>query len=173
MLDTAVRPGEVCRLRLGDINFEQRKARIRNHEDRKDGKQQYGGMIKDGEPRTVYFTKETAEYLKSWLTERANLAAIHKIKHDCVFLARDGEPMNPDLMNVMFDRIKRANKLDYPFFPYIMRHTSITMMVQSGVPLNTVMRIAGHSSLQVTDKYVTTDEEADRRIFNERFMAAL
>jgi integrase len=52
-----------------------------------------------------------------------------------------------------------------PFEPYILRHTSLTRLAQSGCDAFTLAKIAGHSSITITQRYVHAQADAIDRAF--------
>ena len=52
-----------------------------------------------------------------------------------------------------------------PFEPYILRHTALTQLAQAGVDVFTLARIAGHSSITITQRYVHPQADAIERAF--------
>lgn len=57
-------------------------------------------------------------------------------------------------MDKSFSRAAKAAKLDPKLVtPHIMRHTAITRLVQSGVDLLTIMKISGHKSVSMVQRY--------------------
>lgn len=53
-----------------------------------------------------------------------------------------------------------------PFPPYVLRHTALTRLGESGCDAFTLARIAGHSSISMTMKYVHPQAEAIQRAFD-------
>ena len=51
------------------------------------------------------------------------------------------------------------------FEPYILRHTALTRFAESGCDVFTLARIAGHSSITITQRYVHPQEDAVDRAF--------
>jgi integrase len=51
------------------------------------------------------------------------------------------------------------------FEPYILRHTALTQLAQAGVDVFTLARIAGHSSITITQRYVHPQADAIERAF--------
>ena len=51
------------------------------------------------------------------------------------------------------------------FQPYCLRHTALTRLAESGVDAFTVMRIAGHSSITITQRYIHPQADAVERAF--------
>jgi integrase len=52
-----------------------------------------------------------------------------------------------------------------PFPPYVMRHTALTRLAESGCDPFTLARIAGHSSITITQRYCHPQAEAIERAF--------
>ncbi len=53
-----------------------------------------------------------------------------------------------------------------PFEPYCLRHTFLTRLAESGCDAFTLAKIAGHSSIRMTERYVHPQAEAIGRAFN-------
>jgi integrase len=54
-----------------------------------------------------------------------------------------------------------------PFPPYVLRHTALTRLGESGCDAFTLARIAGHSNIQITMRYVHPQAEAIQRAFKK------
>lgn len=52
-----------------------------------------------------------------------------------------------------------------PFVPYILRHTALTNLAKKGADAHTLARIAGHSSIVITMRYVHPQADAIERAF--------
>ena len=52
-----------------------------------------------------------------------------------------------------------AKKLDIKLTPHILRHTSATLALQSGMPITQVQKMLGHSSVNTTQIYAETSQE--------------
>jgi integrase len=59
------------------------------------------------------------------------------------------------------------------FQPYILRHTALTQLAKSGCDAFTLARIAGHSSITITQRYVHPQADAIERAFLEVGQSAL
>ena len=60
---------------------------------------------------------------------------------------------------------KRGTKKLVPFQPYILRHTALTQLAQAGCDAFTLARIAGHSSITITQRYIHPQADAIERAF--------
>jgi len=54
-----------------------------------------------------------------------------------------------------------------PFEPYCLRHTALTKLADAGCDAFTLARIAGHSSIRVTERYVHPQAEAIELAFQK------
>jgi len=60
---------------------------------------------------------------------------------------------------------KQDGKELIPFQPYILRHTALTQLAQAGCDAFTLARIAGHSSITITQRYIHPQADAIERAF--------
>jgi integrase len=60
-----------------------------------------------------------------------------------------------------------------PFPPYTMRHTALTRLADSGCDAFTLAKIAGHSSITITQRYCHPQAEAVQRAFDKVSLNAL
>jgi integrase len=89
-----------------------------------------------------------------------------------VFANRDGQPYQGTSINHLH-RDAVASKVEgkrKPIFPgdfvlHSLRHTMLTRLGESGVDAFTIMRIAGHSSIVVSQRYIHPTPEAVERAF--------
>ena len=67
----------------------------------------------------------------------------------------DGKPLTGDGLRAMFARMKESDPSSFTggIYPHRFRHTSITRLLRSRVPLRSVQRYAGHSDPQTTLRY--------------------
>ena len=52
-----------------------------------------------------------------------------------------------------------------PFEPYCLRHAALTNLAAAGCDANTLARIAGHSPIQITMRYIYPQADAIERAF--------
>jgi integrase/recombinase XerD len=128
MLDTATRMSEVATLQWQQLDLKDGSAKV---------------LGKGNKERFVFVSDQTVKYLRAW-------AVIRGTADGSVFW------LKPAGIRMLFDRIKKNTGLGV-FHPHQIRHTAITMFVRKNVDLHTVRRIAGHSTLTVTEKYLSLD----------------
>ena len=59
------------------------------------------------------------------------------------------------------------------FQPYVLRHTALTQLAEAGCDVFTLARIAGHSSITITQRYVHPQADAIERAFQQVEQKAL
>jgi len=59
------------------------------------------------------------------------------------------------------------------FQPYVLRHTALTQLAEAGCDVFTLARIAGHSSITITQRYVHPQADSIERAFQQTAKAAL
>ena len=70
---------------------------------------------------------------------------------------------HPDNVRKMFHAI--VTRLDYKYRLHDLRHSAISYMLDSGVPLHVVQKTAGHASVVTTMLYVhVRDDISDREL---------
>jgi integrase len=66
------------------------------------------------------------------------------------------------------EEAKKNNRAELkPFEPYCLRHTALTRLAESGCDAFTLARIAGHSSITITQRYCHPQADAIERAFSK------
>lgn len=135
---TGWRQGEILSLKWNQIDRMNRYARI--------------DTSKNGEPRTVYFDDELAGSIEALWSRRKDLRSFC----DHVFLEKSGK--NPVLR---FDKAWRtackAAGVDRIF--HDLRRTAVRNMVRAGVPEGVAMKISGHRTRAVFERYNIVNDQ--------------
>ncbi len=107
---------------------------------------------KSRKPRTVPVTKRLA----------AALSAIKatKLRGPYVLSREDGEAFGPEWMQETMERLARNAKLTDCGW-HTLRHTFCTRLAMRGVPPSTIQKLAGHSNLATTMRYMHVVEGAE------------
>lgn len=144
MAFAGLRPNEVRALRWKDIDLEKRRIRIRQGE--------CFGVV--AEPKTGERIIPIDPKLLPLLLKKRG-----RDEHVAITRAvlRDGKPGGRPWSNTglsqAFRRLRNQAKLA-GWSLYSLRHFAITRWLRLGVPLHVVMKMAGHSNLETTQKYV-------------------
>lgn len=62
-----------------------------------------------------------------------------------------------------------GNELNYKLSPHIIRHTSATLALQSGMPITQVQKMLGHASVSTTQIYAETSQD-DVAVSHKRYV---
>jgi integrase len=152
ILETGVRPGEATSLQWDDV-------RLQPAVHAKFGYIQIRSGKSHNAKRNLSLTPRAAELLKG------RKAAT---KSAWVFPGEtDAAPILGTSLDHQHDGVREALKLPKPkdFVIHSLRHTMLTRLGEAGADAFTIMRIAGHSSVTVSQRYVHPTPEGLERAF--------
>jgi integrase/recombinase XerD len=138
LLDTAIRVGELCNIRIEDLDL-------------------IGGTIqiphtKSRRHRCVPISTRTAKSLHSYIRR------FHPVNPTGpLFLSESGEPITPNAVLMFMQKLRKH--LGFKVYPHLLRHTSVTMMLEAGASVAIVQKICGHSDIRVTQRYSHIDDK--------------
>jgi site-specific recombinase XerD len=142
LLHTGLRLSEALTLQLGDVQLAERKGQVLVRQ----GK---GGRV-----RTVPLNVQARKAMQEWLAVRPGNGS-----H--VWVQVEGEPSdglsNRSVQRVLV-RIGQDAGLEH-LTPHVLRHTFAKNLVDSGVGLEKVAALLGHSNLNTTRIYVTPNQK--------------
>ena len=78
--------------------------------------------------------------------------------------AKDQHAKAIERANRTASNVEGGKRLEY-FQPYVLRHTALTQLAQAGCDAFTLARIAGHSSITITQRYIHPQADAIDRAF--------
>jgi integrase len=147
MLYAGLRRGELLRLNFTDVNLDAGTIRIVR------GKGRAGG--KD---RTAYFGPELREILIRFVQQRR----LRRIEGPAFFASTTtGRAISLATLKRIHDRVRGASGI--PFSLHALRHSFVTMLLASGVPLHVAQELAGHTNIVTTAGYLRVWDEDKRR----------
>ena len=163
--NTGMRGGEIKRLRLGDVNLEARRLRIRRQSTKSDAGAR---LVELNQAATEAVTKL---YLRAQ-TLGAEASEHHLLPAD---LSRHTKNTDPLKGGSGFDvtrhqrswrsawrSLRKASGLDGIRF-HDLRHSFVTFMAERGVPLPVVQSMVGHMSARITRYYTHISSQAARQ----------
>ncbi len=150
ILDTGLRVGEALGLTKADIKLGFAK------------RAKFGALrVREGK------SKNAGRYLL--LTERVQSMLKTKMESDNsigIFPDRNGNlPYRISSLDHQHKRVRRRLHLPEEAVIHSLRHTHLTRLGESGADAFTIMKIAGHSSITVSEKYVQPSSESMERVF--------
>jgi len=146
LLNTAARPGEIRTLRWSDVDLEKRLICLGNFK----AKDRRADEL---ETRSIPLSHVVCRRL-----ERMKRAAVS----GTVFNSdRTGKPYSYNALRCLMRRTReKAGLLDggEKAVLYTLRHTAATILLRQGVDLMTLSRILGHTTLEMTKRYLHLDD---------------
>ena len=156
MLTTGIRVGELCAIRLDDLDLAARVIAIRGK-----GERDRRVFLVDD-----HVAAETAAYLRrraAWLGRtRGAAAAGNEATGVRLLLTPRGTPARPDHIRRLLARRVRRLALDRHVTPHMLRHTAATRLLERGVDIRFVQKLLGHASISTTEIYTHVSDRALR-----------
>ncbi|HWR54648.1 MAG TPA: tyrosine-type recombinase/integrase, partial [Bryobacteraceae bacterium] len=123
----------------------------------------YGYLhVRDG--KSKYAKRNVSLSARVTAMLRARLAAATSL---WVFDNGSGGPWLGTSLNHQHSRVRTLLKLPQDFVIHSFRHTMLTRLGEAGADAFTIMRIAGHSSVTVSQRYVHPSPESLERAFEK------
>ena len=136
LLDTAIRAEELCGLKMDAVDLDQGTIKV------------FGKGQKE---RIIPLGQATLQELHNYIHYHRPEPANPNIKE--VFLSEDRMPLTYSALASIITRIKKRAKIPRLHL-HLLRHTSLTMMVERETPAFVVQQMAGHTSIKTTELYV-------------------
>ena len=136
LLSTGSRISEVCKLNIEDIDLIGKQFRV---------------IGKGNKERVVYFDDVTSIILKEYFASR-------KDGKEALFLNCKGNRIQPNGVRFMLNKLAKECGVDH-VHPHRCRHTMITRLLNNGMAIQEVAKIAGHAKIDTTMDYYTSNNE--------------
>ena len=151
---SGVRVGELCRLRVGDVEPERRRAVVWG----KGSKQRQVPLSAPAAAKVSgWIDSGRSQFLEEVVQGDGEHAAI-----DSLFLNMRGRPLTPrDVRRILDHRSKE------PTHPHALRHTFATHLLDNDADLRAVQELLGHADLATTQIYTHVSRERLRRVFDK------
>lgn len=156
-LESGLRIGEICRLRLQDINLQKRTLFI-------------GLPNKGNRERMAFFSDETARYYNEWLQERDPDCGHHFLLHNTRGNPCNVGPLGQEFSHVLcktFHGIKVHETGWDRWSTHRLRHTMASNLVSAGADAATVMAAGGWRTYEAMCGYAKVDDAVARRGYDE------
>jgi len=142
LYSTGCRVTELAGIKLSDIDWHARSVNL---------------LGKGRKYRTSYINAKAEVAIRAYLEHR---------KHDSIYLLcneRGGGKMKKGNIERMIRVIReRAGMADRKITPHTFRHTTATQALRSGMPIEEIQRLLGHSSVATTMIYAEVADESVR-----------
>jgi len=104
---------------------------------------------KGGKRREIGLRSDVLQLVRRYIKEERSASIFHHSAY--LLVTQRSEKMHRDAVRDWLERI--SVKLGFKVHPHLFRHTFCTRLLQKGVDLTTVSKLAGHSSVNMTAKY--------------------
>jgi integrase len=165
ILDTGLRVGEVLSLRWSDVRLEPASGARFGFLHVRDGKSKFS-------KRNVPLTERVSAMFRARKTAASavwpNASGVLQAEDGTlpwIFVSHRGGPFSVDTLGKMHGSIRKALKLSKEFVLHSLRHSMLTRLGESGADAFTIMRVAGHSTVVVSQRYIHPSPESVERAF--------
>lgn len=147
---TGCRLDELCKLNIGDIDWEHSSAIVHG---------------KGNKERRVFLSEKAKYYLKKYLESREDEcpALITSERKPIRRLTHEG-------IQYQIKKIRLASGISKSLHPHILRHTFAQLSLDAGMEIADLQSLMGHESAETTARYATVSEERKRNAFNRFHM---
>jgi integrase/recombinase XerC len=164
---TGIRVGELCGLRLGDVDLAADTVRVLG----KGAKQR---VVPFGEPARVAVLDYLVDGRVAMLPDadrpaRATAATTRDGGDDreALFFNRRKKPMTQRDVRGMLERYRLAAGAPAGTSPHTLRHSFATHLLEGGADLRAVQELLGHVALTTTQTYTHVSNERLRRVYEQ------
>ena len=144
-MQTGMRFGEVCALRVSQIDLNERTIDINQQYDRAN---KVFTLPKGGYTRLININQETVQLLNRVLQRRKVLLMAYGVRDiDLIFFGKNGQPIDISHVNMVLKYFEK----DY-LTTHIFRHTFVTRMVENYTPPKLIAQHIGHKGTELIDR---------------------
>ncbi|WP_035284491.1 MULTISPECIES: tyrosine-type recombinase/integrase [unclassified Clostridium] len=145
LMFTGVRVSELCDINLKNIDFLLSQIKI---------------IGKGGKVREVPVKFEVMDTIQEYISERNN----NPYKDSEYLILGQRGAIQRDAVNTLLEKHTVSGNFEMKLKPHTFRHTFCTRLVTKGIPITTVSKLAGHSSIETTAKfYINSSKEEKMR----------
>jgi integrase/recombinase XerC len=152
---TGIRVGELCGLRLDDVDLAADTVRVLG----KGAKQR---VVPFGEPARAALLDYLAGGRSAMLPERGATAG-----REALFFNRRRRPMTQRDVRGMLERYRVVAGAPAGTSPHTLRHSFATHLLEGGADLRAVQELLGHVALTTTQTYTHVSNERLRRVYEQ------
>jgi integrase/recombinase XerC len=136
---SGLRLAELVGLSLTDVDLADRTVRV---------------LGKGAKTRILPVGRKACEAIRSWLKQRATLAAIDET---ALFVGRNGERLKSRAIQLRIAQWARRKGLPSRVYPHLFRHSFATHLLESSKDLRGVQELLGHADISTTQIYTHLD----------------
>lgn len=150
MYSSGARAQEICNLTVKDVTHDEK------------GNALLTLVGKGDKARRVKITSSATQLVDKYIASQK--IGMKLDKH--IFPSQRNEHLSVPAIEEIFEKYTKRAKIEHPelfchgpYTPHVMRHTTATHLIESGVPLAIVKNILGHTSIQTTQIYLDISQQ--------------
>jgi len=151
---SGIRVGELVKLRVGDVDWEQGRLMVRG---------------KGNKERPALLGRPALQALGEYLAQ--GRPQLQRSPQEALFLNRFGGPLSARAVQLLVARHARRAGLPRRTHPHLLRHAFATHMVDRGADIRAVQELLGHARTVTTQVYAQVSEAQKRRAYELGFFA--
>ncbi len=151
MLETGIRCNELVNIQIEDVDLERRLVIVR------------ASTAKTRKERHLPITKTLKRYLK----EMVEIAK--PTDYDYIFQKQTTGGLSTGSVRKVLSDYGKLAKIKTTVSPHILRHTFASNFIKKGGDVFTLSTILGHTTIQMSRRYVNLDSEEIRKIYDKFF----
>ena len=137
LYSTGIRVGELIKLNISDINFEDRSCKV---------------LGKGNKQREVYFDARTKIHLRQYINTR-------KDENEALFVSKNKPHQRLSIAGIELIVRKLGLKTEInKVHPHKFRRTLATMAIDKGMPIEQVQKLLGHVKIETTMHYAMVNQ---------------
>ena len=149
LYSTGIRVGELVKLNISDINFEERECIV---------------LGKGDKERKVYFDAKAKLHLQVYLNTRQD-------NNPALFVTLDNPYVRLKISGVEIRLRQLGRKLGLErIYPHKFRRTVATRAIDKGMPIEQVQKLLGHSQIDTTMQYAIVNQ-ANVKVAHRKYIA--
>lgn len=156
-LGTGMRIGEICGLKWVDIDFVNKKIKVKRTIQRLATGDGHTSLLEQN-PKTPS-SERTIPLSKSLMD---SLKKLQRNSESEYVFGQKGHPLEPRLLTYHFNRIAQEANIEEATF-HVLRHSFATRCLELGVKITSISSLLGHSSTKMTLDIYTHSFESDER----------
>lgn len=143
-----LRAAEVCRLRLEEVQLEERTLRVTG---------------KGEKTRLVPIGSKAIEALEGYLRQ-VRPGWVRPKTGSQLFLSLRGRPLTPQRLWQLAKQYARMAGLEENVYPHLLRHSFATHLLANGADLRVIQELLGHADLATTQVYTQVESGRLRKV---------
>lgn len=154
LYSTAIRPGELARLKICDIDFEQGMIFINQGKGKKD--------------RYVPIGKTALLWVQKYIKDiRPKNKASKKSNYMFVPINGCRHKLSDRSIAEIFRKTLKQYNIDH-FCPYVLRATAATHLLENGVNVNYISELLGHEDIRTTQIYLRVSKHSLKKVLDRQ-----